>query len=768
MVSLSLGSYFHTKLRSSWTKLSRSSWTAPMITTHEYCLAKSSISNMETILVFTLLCRTLLLIFIIIDTGHFPYTEVTDFITLIFGYLLVKRRKLTRFLRYVFPLLTYAMLPAFTYQATKSEGDNLGFVCGAIFVVMLVEFQTVVRQIWVELIYTVCQASLVVVIICFYDIPGLHKTPTLILLTITTLGVIFCSISRRMVETEMFEARYKNNDLTALISHLQVGVVVRTKEKLLLTNGTFEALTTVFEDEDTGVDSGDLRSFLKYLETQNAISSLDDVETPRDDDAIIHRGGESYAIRSQTITCLDEDAQLILLQDITETEKAVSELKQLDRFKTNLIRTVSHDYRTPLNVILNGLEMISEYTELPPDLKKFTTLCQQASQFLMYLVNDLLDYYQIKIDAFQVVLKEFNLLDTITTALDLLTLKAQTAGVSLELEYDDSLPKMFMSDPERLHQVLINLVTNAIKYSAEGAVVHLRISRVSKRDALVEIEDHGLGIRDEDLCKLFNEFGRIIDPENLSCNPKGVGLGLWICKQICSEIGSGIEVSSVHGEGSIFSFGLTNSLPEETIDEQFNSIIPLSHHNVPFARDGYYGSITESFLGSVTEGVTPHNQTSGRVLYKWQPSKQHNIDLAEIPEAAEVDILVVDDEAFNQIVLKQLMTSLGVSCDIASSGKEALEIIKEALNNEEAINKPKNPYRLMIVDYDMPWMSGPELIKHIRQLEKELDLPHCIIIGHTAFGKPERTELLDCGADDIMPKPVSSQHLRQFLNTYYH
>jgi len=157
-----------------------------------------------------------------------------------------------------------------------------------------------------------------------------------------------------------------------------------------------------------------------------------------------------------------------------------------------------------------------------------------------------LDYSQLKTRVLQVDITSFDIKECLVSVIDLLALKNRSNGIVLETEFGEALPREFNSDSSRIKQVIINLVTNAIKCSKRGSKVIVRAFLIENRAVRIEVQDFGLGIKEKDRKILFQEFGKIVDEEHLNLNPKGVGLGLWICQSVCSELGSGISVDGIN------------------------------------------------------------------------------------------------------------------------------------------------------------------------------------------------------------------------------
>jgi len=513
---------------------------------------------------------------------------------------------------------------------------------------------------------------------------------------VMAIGSMLCSVCRANVEAEMFEARYRNNDLRAIINHIRIGIMVKSSNRLILTNPAFESqIQQLMEDDGSSISIEKRGDLIQFLEEQTEV-----VKEEGNEERIVQRGDTSLSVFKASINCFDEQAELLVVKDVTPTQKAIQELKRLDQLKNNLIRTVSHDYRTPLNAIVNGLITISDHNEMPNSLKKVIHVCQQASKFLLYLVNDLLDYYQLKTAVFNCQVSKFNLREMVLATVELLNLKAKPAGISLEPLFESSLPEEINNDEDRFRQILINLVVNAIKYSPYDSKVQIKLSRSERtEEVMIEVIDHGLGIKQEDQKTLFQEFGRVLDPNNLAINPKGVGLGLWISQKVATQIGSGISVDSTFGKGSKFAFSVINySSQPKSSSSNF-----LDRPNLDeFAQVAYSeGGEEPQDVKKRTVDITLRADLSNRSVRSGLPRSSQ----------VELRVLVVDDESFNQIVLEQILNTLGVGCDIAGNPDQGLKLIEDKIRAQDGY------YTTIIIDYDMPLMGGPELITLIRQME---------------------------------------------------
>mmetsp|Transcript_62356 Transcript_62356/g.71502 ORF Transcript_62356/g.71502 Transcript_62356/m.71502 type:complete len:699 (-) Transcript_62356:196-2292(-) len=676
-----------------WSRICRQQWTPQMKRVKE----KSENELARQAMIVMTLCVLTVRIGSALVTG-FEYTWVV----LIWGGLplLIWLVALWRNIKIKLLRFSFHVMFAITLIPILSLFNHVAFVglfMGLVNVLLLVECYIIIRNVFIECLYIFSQMVVFLFLVARLDsVDASLRMRMFVPVIMMAVGSIICSVCRANVEAEMFEARYRNNDLRAIINQIRIGIMVKSSNRLILTNPAFESqIQQLMEDDGSSISIEKRGDLIQFLEEQTEV-----VKEEGNEERIVQRGDTSLSVFKASINCFDEQAELLVVKDVTPTQKAIQELKRLDQLKNNLIRTVSHDYRTPLNAIVNGLITISDHNEMPNSLKKVIHVCQQASKFLLYLVNDLLDYYQLKTAVFNCQVSKFNLREMVLATVELLNLKAKPAGISLEPLFESSLPEEINNDEDRFRQILINLVVNAIKYSPYDSKVQIKLSRSERtEEVMIEVIDHGLGIKQEDQKTLFQEFGRVLDPNNLAINPKGVGLGLWISQKVATQIGSGISVDSTFGKGSKFAFSVINySSQPKSSSSNF-----LDRPNLDeFAQVAYSeGGEEPQDVKKRTVDITLRADLSNRSVRSGLPRSSQ----------VELRVLVVDDESFNQIVLEQILNTLGVGCDIAGNPDQGLKLIEDKIRAQDGY------YTTIIIDYDMPLMGGPELITLIRQME---------------------------------------------------
>ncbi|CAG9327241.1 unnamed protein product [Blepharisma stoltei] len=414
--------------------------------------------------------------------------------------------------------------------------------------------------------------------------------------------------------------------------------------------------------------------------------------------------------RVQKVLWDDQEAALLTIRDanhIIKLEQSISD----NKLKNILLRSVSHELRTPINAITSLSDALKTESEATgkESFKEKLDIISVSSKLLLSLVNDLLDYSKILAGAFSIQKRRCLLRSIIYDSVNLIKLQAEKKGLKLVTRIDPMLPAYVFTDPLRLSQILLNLLSNALKFTIKGNIEICCILS-SKEKLKVIVYDTGIGIEESRLSNIFKEFNTQV---STTINPSGCGLGLFISSAIAKKLGSkSIEVISEVQKGSSFSF-LVDIQEEALIDQ-----LPIEEIN----------------SGIISEDL---------------PLMQIK-DFNRLIEKEYPRVLVADDNDFNRIAIGALLVHYGISCNEACTGKEAVESIQQN-------DRKKKPYKLVIMDGSMPELNGWEATKVIHQLffDGKIDvLP--IIIGYTAFSSEEELTLCtESGMKECLIKPCN-------------
>lgn len=420
-------------------------------------------------------------------------------------------------------------------------------------------------------------------------------------------------------------------------------------------------------------------------------------------------GQETKKTTAKKGTELSQVKEALQQRDV-ELETAKNAIEKAEKARDIFLANMSHELRTPINTILGLNELIIRESQ-EENIKEYARDIRQSGNILLALVSDILDFSKLEADKLELTEGIYDVSSLLNDLINSISVQQRRKKLDLVLEIAQDIPYKLFGDEIHIRQIIGNLLSNAVRYTDKGKIT-LHVSWKELTEDTIEIyvivKDTGIGIKEKDIPKLFQAFQRM--DSTVRSKDDRTGLGLAITDRLIEMMGGKLEVQSVYGKGSAFSFKIT----QKVVDRE-----PLGDFEKQYRES----------LRSIEDYHEKFIAPMGRIL-------------------------IVDDNAMNLAVAQGLLKGTRLQIDVAASGEECLELIK------------RKTYHLICMDHMMPVMDGVQTLHAIRELEgnPSRDIPVIALTANAVAGAKEM--YLKEGFQDYLTKPIDADKLENMLIEY--
>ena len=492
-------------------------------------------------------------------------------------------------------------------------------------------------------------------------------------------------ITFSLVLVIIFVAIWMSNYIISKINNLIIGT------KKFANNELTYRIKVTSNDE-----IGELEKSFNYMaiEINNLISTQKELNEHLED---------KVDEKTKELLQINETLEKEVEQRTESLKNALFKAQSSDKVKSTFLANMSHEIRTPLNSIIGFSELLTHNSDIDESSKKYSQIIEESAKSLLAIINDILDISKIESGNFDINMKKTNIFEVCNMVYELFINRAKDKNIDLNYSIDKNIPKNLLTDGIRIRQVLVNFISNAIKFTAQNGNVEFVVSLIEHNDNMVKIrfliKDSGIGIPSNKQGNIFEPFIQVDNESNRQY--EGTGLGLSISSHIAKLFGTKVELTSEVGVGSSFWFDIEMEV--------------------------------------CTSSLMEHEEIEEAVFSDFYKGK----------------VLVAEDNSLNQELIKYLLEKSNLDYKIVSNGEE---IINEYKNNK---------YDLILMDINMPIVDGITAFKQIRSYEENENLIKVPIVALTANAiKGDKEKFLDLGMDGYLTKPIKINELKEVFTNY--